>query len=72
MIVVNYFKVHKSDVSWKPFDVRKKIVVWIEKIFLFDLLFICWGYCFFFADCTIFDAVKRQAEIRNTLIDVIS
>lgn len=35
MIVVNYFKVHKSDVSWKPFDVRKKIVVWIEKIFLF-------------------------------------
>ena len=24
MIVVNHFEVHKSDVSWKPFDVRKK------------------------------------------------
>lgn len=71
MIVVNHFEVHKSDVSWKPFDVRKKeLVTWIEKIL--DLLFICWDYCFLFADCTIFDTVKCQEEIKNILIDVIS
>lgn len=71
MIVVNHFEVHKSDVSWKLFDVRKKEwVTRIEKIL--DLLFIDWDYCIRFADCTIFDTVKRQEEIKNIVIDVIS
>lgn len=73
MIVVNHFEVHKLDVSWKPFDVRKKeFVTWIEKIL--DLLFFYQDFCLFFADCTIFNiyTVKCQAEIKNILTDVIS
>lgn len=43
MIVVNHSGLHKSAVSWKPFDDRRKeLVTWIEKIL--DLLFISWDY----------------------------
>lgn len=32
MIAVNHFEVHKSNVSWRLFDVRKKeLVTWIER-----------------------------------------
>lgn len=71
MIVVNYFEVHKSDVSWKPYDVRKKqLVTWIEKIFHF--IFIYCSSCFFFADYAIFYIITCQAEIKHLLTDIIS
>ena len=42
MIVVNYFEVHKSDVCWEPFDVRKKRVTYMD-LKILHLFFISTG-----------------------------
>lgn len=54
--MVNYFEVHKLDVSWKPFLVREKGVGYMDRK---DFTFIIYpfGSLFFSADCTFYDTV---------------